>query len=64
VPLADALVDLARDMRRDAAQRARRRAQNAVPRVSLVVIVTILPAAVLLLLGSLLLNVDLHGLSS
>jgi tight adherence protein C len=61
VPLADALVELARDMRRDAAQRARRRAQNAVPRVSLVVVVTILPAAVLLLLASLLLNVNVSG---
>jgi len=62
VPLANALVDLARDMRRDAAQRARRRAQNAVPRVSLVVIVTILPAAVMLLVASLLLNTDLSSL--
>ena len=62
VPLADALVDLATDMRREAAQRARRRAQNAVPRVSLVVIVTILPAAVLLILGSLLINLDIAGL--
>jgi tight adherence protein C len=58
VPLADALVDLSRDLRRDAAQRARRRAQNAVPRVSLVVVVTILPAAVLLLVASFLLNTD------
>jgi tight adherence protein C len=62
VPLANALVDLARDMRRDAAQRARRRAQNAVPRVSLVVIVTILPAAVMLLVASLVLNTDLSSL--
>jgi tight adherence protein C len=63
VPLADALVDLAKDMRRDSAQRARRRAQNAVPRVSLVVIVTILPAAVMLLIASLVLNADLSSLS-
>jgi tight adherence protein C len=62
VPLAAALVDLARDMRRDSAQRARRRAQNAVPRVSLVVIVTILPAAVMLLVASLVLNTDLSSL--
>jgi tight adherence protein C len=61
VPLAEALTDLARDMRRDSAQRARRRAQNTVPRVSLVVVVTILPAAVMLLVASLLLNTDLGG---
>jgi tight adherence protein C len=62
VPLADALVDLGRDMRRDAAQRARRRAQNAVPRVSLVVVVTILPAALMLLIASLVLNTNLSAL--
>lgn len=58
VGLAEALTGLARDMRRDAAQRARRRAQNTVPRISLVVIVTILPAALLLIIASLLLNAD------
>jgi tight adherence protein C len=58
VALADALTSLARDMRRDAAQRARRRAQNTVPRISLVVIVTILPAALLLIVASLLLSAD------
>lgn len=58
VALAEALTSLARDMRRDAAQRARRRAQNTVPRISLVVIVTILPAALMLIIASLLLNAD------
>jgi tight adherence protein C len=62
VPLAEALRDLARDMRRDAAQRARRRAQQTVPRVTLVVLVTILPAAAMLLFASLVLNADLGAI--
>lgn len=54
VPLADALNDLARDMRQEAYQRARRRAQQVAPRVSLVVTTLIMPAAVALIVGSLL----------
>ena len=65
VPLADALAQLARDIRQEAYQHARRRAQRAAPRVSLVVTLVILPAAVLLLFGAIILgNVDtIRGLS-
>jgi tight adherence protein C len=61
VPLADALLDIARDMRRAAAQAARRRAQRATPRVSLIVTTVILPASIILLLTSLFLGADLQG---
>jgi tight adherence protein C len=53
VPLAEALVDLARDMRRGAYQDARRRAARAAPRISLVVTTLIVPAVLLLVLGAL-----------
>lgn len=64
VPLAGALVDQAADMRRAAYQRARRDAQRAAPRVSLIVSGLIVPAAILLIgaamfLGS---NVNFGGL--
>ena len=53
VPLAEALVDLAKDMRRSAFQAARRRAARAGPRISLVVTTLIVPAVMLLVLGAL-----------
>ena len=58
VGLADALVDLARDMRAAAFQAARRRAQQAAPRVSLIVTLLIMPAAVLMVLVSLVVGSD------
>jgi len=56
VPLADALNDIAHDMRRVAQQSARRRAQRAAPRVSLITTTLIVPGAIILLLVSLLLG--------
>ncbi len=56
VPLADALNDIAIDMRRVAHQAARRRAQRAAPRVSLLTTMLIVPGSIILLLVSLLLG--------
>jgi tight adherence protein C len=56
VPLADALNDIAIDMRRIAHQGARRRAQRAAPRVALLTTTLIVPGAIILLLVSLLLG--------
>lgn len=53
VPLRDALIDLAGEMRRDAHQRARRRAQRAGPRVSLITTTLIVPGAMILILAAL-----------
>ena len=52
VPLAEALNDIADDMRRLAYQNARRQAQRASPRVSLIVTTLIVPGAVILILLS------------
>ena len=52
VPLAEALNDIADDMRRIAYQNARRHAQRASPRVSLIVTTLIVPGAVILILLS------------
>jgi tight adherence protein C len=54
VPLAESLNDIAGDMRRMAHQNARRRAQRASPRVSLLVTTLIVPGAVILILLSVL----------
>jgi tight adherence protein C len=62
VPLTDALVDLARDMRQSAFQRARQRAQKATPRVSIVTTAVIAPGAVIIIIASLFANVDLGPL--
>jgi len=62
VPLTDALVDLARDMRQMAFQRARQRAQKATPRVSIVTTAVIAPGAVIIIIAGLLANVDLSTL--
>jgi tight adherence protein C len=53
VPLAQALANLATDMRRDFYQLARRRAARAAPRVSLIVSIVVVPGAVLLIIGAL-----------
>ncbi len=53
VPLRDALLDQAREMRKTAHQRARRRAQRAGPRVSIIVTTLIVPAAMMLILAAL-----------
>ena len=52
VPLAEALNDIADDMRRLAYQNARRQAQRASPRVSLIVTTLIVPGAIILILLS------------
>jgi tight adherence protein C len=52
VPLAEALNDIAGDMRRIAYQNARRDAQRAAPRVSLIVTTLIVPGAIILILLS------------
>jgi tight adherence protein C len=49
VPLADALASIAADTRRSAAQNARRRAQRATPRVTLIATTLLLPATILLI---------------
>lgn len=50
VPLADALASIASDTRRAAAQSARRRAQRAAPRITLIAIALLLPATILLII--------------
>lgn len=59
VPLAEALNDIADDMRRQAHQHARRRAQRAVPRVSLIVTTLMVPGAIILIMMSLVLGSDI-----
>lgn len=62
VPLADSLASIAADTRRSAAQAARRRAQRATPRVSLISAITMLPATMLLIAGGLFIGSGLTGL--
>jgi tight adherence protein C len=59
VPLADALMSLADDMRRAAYQRARRRAARAAPRVSLIVATLVVPGAVIMIVAALLTGTDI-----
>lgn len=54
VPLAEALSDIAREVRREHATAARQEAARAAPKVSLVVTLTILPGAMLLVIASVL----------
>ena len=61
VPLADALGDIAADMRRAAHQSARRRAQQAAPRVSLIVTTLIVPGSMILILVAIFLGSDIQG---
>ncbi len=59
VPLADSLVDIAHEMRREAYQRGRREAARAAPRVSLIVSMLIVPAALILIITALFVGSDL-----
>ena len=65
-PLAETLSQIALDMRRDNAQRLRRKAGQASPRVSLVGSIIIVPAAIILIVLGIVfgldLNLDLSGL--
>jgi len=60
VPLADALGNLAEDMRRSFYQAARRRAAKAAPRVSLIVSTVIVPGAIVLIVASVIAGTDLN----
>lgn len=55
-PLADALREIAGEVRRDRAARVRRQAQKASPKISLVVTTFIVPASLLLIISSLVLS--------
>ena len=61
VPFSEALNDIATDMRRIAHQNARRAAQRAAPRVSLIVTTLIVPGAMILILLSIFLGADVEG---
>lgn len=61
VPLSEALNDIASDMRRAAHQAARRRAQRAGPRVSLVITSLILPGTMLVIIAAILISSGLVG---
>ena len=61
VPLAEALNDIATDMRRLAHQNARRHAQRAGPRVSLIVTTLIVPGSMILILLSVLFATGADG---
>lgn len=60
VPLVDALVDLARDMRRIFQQQARQRAARAGPRIALIVTLLIVPGAMLLMIAGLFFGTNIH----
>ncbi|HWC11974.1 MAG TPA: type II secretion system F family protein [Acidimicrobiales bacterium] len=62
-PLADVLMELARDGRRAFAQQARRQAARAAPRVSLIITMVIVPGAILLMIVALILGSDVEGLN-
>jgi tight adherence protein C len=59
VGLAEALTDLAADMRRSFHQKARRRAARAAPRVSLITTTVLVPGAVVLIVAALFIGSDL-----
>lgn len=58
VPLADSLVAISGEMRREAYQRGRREAARAAPRVSLIVSMLIVPAALILILTAIFVGSD------
>lgn len=62
VPLSDALANIAADTRRAAAQEARRRAQRAAPRISLIAVTCLLPATMLLIAVGLFIGSGLNSL--
>jgi tight adherence protein C len=59
-PLADTLNQIALEMRRSSAQRMRRKAARAAPRVTLVTTMVLVPGAVILIFAGMLLGPDLH----
>ena len=59
-PLSTTLSSIADEMRRDSAQRARRRAARAAPRVSLVVTTLMVPGALLIIGAALILSADVN----
>jgi tight adherence protein C len=59
-PLSGTLVELAANMRREAAQEARRRAARAAPRISLVVTLLIVPGSLILMVVGLFLGTNVH----
>ena len=60
-PLADALVDISSEIRRERAQQVRRAAARAQPKIAMVVTTMILPATLILILGSLILMNSVSG---
>lgn len=60
VPLADALAAIAADTRRAAAQSARRRAQRAVPRISLITAALLLPPTIVVIAVGLFIGSGVH----
>lgn len=61
VPIAESLNDIALDVRRTAHQDARKRAQRAAPRVSLIVTTLVVPASIVLILVALYLGSDVDA---
>lgn len=55
-PLAQALMEISGDMRREAAQSARRRAARTVPRIQLVISVVMVPGVLILMAGALIMG--------
>ncbi|MQA79786.1 MAG: type II secretion system (T2SS), F family protein [Streptosporangiales bacterium] len=60
-PLSDALIEISVDMRRNTSQEARRRAARTAPRIQLVVTFLMVPAALILLLGAIILSMSQGG---
>ena len=58
-PLADTLNQIAADMRRESAQRMRRRANQTVPRVTLVTSLVLVPATLILVVVGLIVGINL-----
>ncbi len=59
-PIAETLIQIARDMRRADAQNARRRAARAVPKSTLVITTFMVPATMILLIAGFFLGNDVH----
>lgn len=60
-PLGTALIDISSDMRREAAQWAKRKAQRTTPKITAVSMSMTLPALMLVVLGALFLGTDMGG---
>ncbi|MPY80348.1 MAG: type II secretion system (T2SS), F family protein [Actinophytocola sp.] len=60
-PLSEALIEISVDMRRNTSQEARRRAARTAPRIQLVVTFLMVPAALILLLGAILISMSQGG---